>query len=280
MTKPEITHLVAENNIQFIHLQFTDIFGTLKNVTITSKQLDKALNNQCTFDGSSIEGFVRIEESDMYLHPDINTFTILPWQDSKSKVARLICDVYGTDGNPFEGDPRFALRRAINEAQKMGFCFNVGPECEFFLFKLDEEGAPSNIPSDNAGYFDLGAVDDGEEARRDICLQLEKMGFEIEAAHHESAGGQHEIDFKYADSMASADNITTFKLVVKAIANKHGLHATFMPKPLTLSAGNGMHLNMSLFKDGQNAFADENDKLGLSPIAYSFIAGLLSHAKG
>ena len=280
VTKSEIVQLIKEHNIKFIHLQFTDIFGELKSVAIPESQLDKALNNKCMFDGSSIEGFVRIEESDMYLRPDINTFTLLPWHGQENKVARLICDVYEINNKPFEGDPRNILRRALSEAEKMGYTFNVGPECEFFLFEKDEYGNATNIPTDNASYFDLGPIDNGgENVRRDMCVELEKMGFEIEASHHENAGGQHEIDFKYAEALTAADNIMTFKLVVKSIADKHGLHATFMPKPMTNSAGSGMHLNMSLCKNGENAFVNEKDELGLSKDAYSFIAGLLSHAK-
>lgn len=278
-TKEQIVQLVKDNGVKFIRLQFTDILGTLKNVAITSSQLEKALNNQCMFDGSSIEGFVRIEESDMYLHPDLDTFVIFPWRPQEGKVARLICDVYTYDGKPFEGCPRYALKKVIKEAADMGYTFNVGPECEFFLFLTDEKGKPTTITHDDAGYFDLGPVDHGENARRDICLTLEAMGFEIEASHHEVAKGQHEIDFKYSEALKAADNINTFKMVVKTIAQKHGLHATFMPKPITGINGSGMHTNMSLFKDGKNAFFDPKDELQLSNQAYNFIAGLMDHMK-
>lgn len=279
-TKEEIIRIVKEQNIRFVRLQFTDIFGQCKNVAITESQLEKALANKCMFDGSSIEGFVRIEESDMYLYPDLDSFMIYPWKQEHGKVARLICDVHKTDGAPFEGDPRSILRRILAEAAKMGFTFNVGPECEFFLFQTDDEGYPTTTTIDHGSYFELGPVDRGEDARRDICLTLEDMGFEIEASHHECAPGQHEIDFKYSEALTAADNIMTFKLAVKSIAERHKLHATFMPKPLFNEAGSGMHINMSLCRDGENVFADPGDPNGLSKIAYHFIAGIMDHAKG
>ena len=231
-------------------------------------------------DGSSIQGFLRIEESDMHLHPDLSTFSRLPWHPLNDPVARLICDVYTPDGKPFAGDPRQVLRRVIKKAENMGFSFNVGPECEFFLFHTDQHGHPTTQTNDEAGYFDLGPIDLGESARQDICLALEDMGFEIEASHHESAAGQHEIDFKYSDALKTADNIMTFKLAVKTIAQKHGLHATFMPKPIFGVNGSGMHTNMSLFKDGRNIFHDPKGKKELSCDAYAFIAGLLEHISG
>ena len=209
-TKKDIIRIVDEEDIEFIRLQFTDIFGTLKNVAITSSQLEKALDNKCMFDGSSIEGFVRIEESDMYLHPDLDTFMIFPWRPQQGKVARIICDVYMADGTPFEGDPRYILKKQIKKAEEMGYVFNVGPECEFFLFHLDENGQPTTISHERAGYFDLGPNDLGENARRDMVLTLEDMGFEIEASHHEVAPAQHEIDFRYEEAMKTADNIMTF----------------------------------------------------------------------
>lgn len=279
-TKEDIIRMVKEDDIQFIRMQFTDIFGQLKNVAITASQIEKAVNNQIMMDGSSIEGFVRIQESDQYLYPDLDSFTILPWRPQYGKVARLICDVHNPDGSPFEGDPRQVLRRAIAKAASMGYSFNVGPECEFFLFQTDEDGKPTTKTNDEAGYFDLGPLDHGEGTRREICLALEDMGFEIEASHHEVAAGQHEIDFKYADALKAADNIITFKLAVKSLAQKNGLHATFMPKPIFGVNGSGMHTNMSLFKDGKNVFYDETDSRKLSKEAYSFIAGLLAHVKG
>jgi glutamine synthetase len=280
-TKQDIIHIVEEEDVEFIRLQFTDIFGNLKNMAVTSSQLNKVLENQCMFDGSSIEGFVRIEESDMYLHPDLDTFVIFPWRPQQGKVARIICDVYCADGTLFAGDSRQVLERQLKKARDMGYTFEVGPECEFFLFNLDDAGNPTTTTNEKAGYFDLGPVDLGENARRDIVLTLEDMNFAIEASHHEYAPGQHEIDLKYDEAMTTADNLMTFKLAVKTIAKRHGLHATFMPKPKQGINGSGMHVNMSLAtKDGVNIFADESDKLGLSKEAYHFIAGLIAHAKG
>lgn len=279
-TKEDIMKLVEENGVRFIRLQFTDIFGSLKNVAITEKQLEKALDNQIMFDGSSIEGFVRIEESDMYLRPNLDSFVIFPWRPQQGKVARLICDIYRPDGTPFDGDPRYALRRAIADAAELGYEMNVGPECEFFLFETDENGNATVNTQDKAGYFDLAPTDRGENARRDMTLALEEMGFEIEASHHEVAEGQNEIDFKYGPALETADKIMTFKLVVKSIAQRHGLWASFMPKPIFGINGSGMHVNMSLMKNGKNAFYDPDDKNGLSQDAYYFIAGLLKNIKG
>ncbi|MBC5639820.1 MULTISPECIES: type I glutamate--ammonia ligase [Clostridia] len=278
-SKEDILAMVEENGVKFIRLQFTDILGTLKNVAITDRQLEKALNNHCMFDGSSINGFVRVEESDMYLRPDLDTFVIFPWRPQQGKVARLICDVYMPDGTPFEGDPRYILKKVINKAKDMGYTMNVGPECEFFLFEVDNDGNPTLKTNDKGSYFDLGPIDLGENARRDMTLALEDMGFEIETSHHEVAAGQNEIDFKYADALVTADNIATFKYVVKSIAQRHGLYATFMPKPLHGVNGSGMHINISLIKDGKNAFHNEEDELGLSSVAYNFIAGVLKHIK-
>lgn len=272
---------VREEDIKFIHLQFTDIFGQLKNVSIMSSQLEKALDNQVMFDGSSIEGFVRIEESDQYLYPDLDSFVEIPWRPQHGKVARLICNIYTPEREPFEGDPRYVLRKVLEQAGDMGYIFNVGPECEFFLFHTDEHGHPTTHTLDEASYFDLGPVDHGEVVRREICMVLEEMGFEIETSHHEVAVGQHEIDFKYADALTTADNIMTFKYAVKSLAQKNGLYASFMPKPVHGIAGSGMHTNMSLFdRAGKNIFVDNKDKLGLSKPAYSFIAGVMDHIKG
>ena len=273
--------LAQEEDVRYIRLQFTDLLGVIKNVEIPSSQLPKALDNKMMFDGSSIEGFVRIEESDMYLVPDLDTWVVFPWGNEHGKVARLICDIYNPDGTPFEGDPRYILKRALKEAEEMGYtAFNVGPEPEFFLFKLDEKGEPTLDLNDQGGYFDFAPLDLGENCRRDIVLTLEKMGFEIEASHHEVAPGQHEIDFKYANALHAADQILTFKLVVKTVAHKHGLHATFMPKPLYGVAGSGMHANQSLFRGNQNVFFDESDELGLSETAKHYLAGILLHARG
>jgi glutamine synthetase len=280
-TKEDIKRLIEEKNVNFIRLQFTDILGTIKNVEIPVSQLDKALENKMMFDGSSIEGFVRIEESDMYLHPDLDSFVVFPWTSEKGKVARFICDVYTAKGEPFAGDPRNNLKRILKKMEELGFSsFNLGPEPEFFLFKLDAKGEPTLEVNDHGGYFDLAPTDLGENCRRDIVLELEEMGFEIEASHHEVAPGQHEIDFKYADAITACDNIQTFKLVVKTIARKHGLHATFMPKPLFGEAGSGMHFNVSLFKGKENSFYDESIELGLSETAMQFMAGVLAHVQG
>lgn len=278
-SRNEILQLVKDENVRFIRLQFTDLFGQIKNVEIPVSQLEKALDNKMMFDGSSIEGFVRIEESDMYLYPDLDTFVIFPWTAEKGKVARFICDIYHPDGTPFEGDPRNNLKRVLAEMKELGFTdFNVGPEPEFFLFKLDEKEEPTLELNDNGGYFDLAPTDLGENCRRDIVLELEEMGFDIEASHHEVAPGQHEIDFKYQNALKACDDIQTFKLVVKSIARKHGLHATFMAKPLFGVNGSGMHSNLSLFKNGENAFYDKESELMLSETARQFIAGIMKHA--
>ena len=280
-TKEDILRMVKEDDVEFIRLQFTDIFGDLKNVAITASQIEKALDNKIMFDGSSIEGFARIEESDMYLYPDYDTFEIFPWRPQQGKVARLICDVYTPDGKPFEGDPRWILKKTIKEANDLGYRFDVGPECEFFLFHTDDNGLPTTLSHEKAGYFDLGPNDLGENIRRDMVLTLEDMGFEIEASHHEVAPAQHEIDFKYDEALKTADNIQTFKMTVKTIAKRHGLYATFMPKPKFGISGSGMHINMSLAtEEGKNIFADENGKIGLSDDAYHFIAGIIKHARG
>jgi glutamine synthetase len=280
-TKEDIKQMAKEQNVRYIRLQFTDLLGIIKNVEIPIGQLDKALNNQMMFDGSSIEGFVRIEESDMLLYPDLDTWVVFPWTAEKGKVARLICDIYNTDGTPFAGDPRGNLKRQLQRMQELGFTsFNLGPEPEFFLFKVDEKGEPTLELNDKGGYFDLAPTDLGENCRRDIVLELEEMGFDIEASHHEVAPGQHEIDFKYADAVKAADDIQTFKLVVKTIARKHGLHATFMPKPLFGINGSGMHCNVSLFRGSENAFFDPEAPLQLSETAYQCIAGVMKHAEG
>jgi len=279
-SKNDIIRMIDEYNVRFIRLQFTDILGTLKNVAVTAGQMERALDNKCMFDGSSIEGFVRIEESDMYLRPDLDSFLIFPWNTQNGRVARLICDIYKPDGTPFEGDPRYILKKTLQEAAGRGYTYNVGPECEFFLFNTDEFGHPTTKTQDTAGYFDLGPSDLGESARRDICLDLEEMGFEIEASHHEFANAQHEIDFKYSEALLAADRLMTFKMVVKTCADAHGLCATFMPKPLAGNSGSGLHVNMSLFRNGENSFYDPESKTGLSRTALSFIAGVMSHIRG
>ena len=280
-TREDVIAEVQDKDVEFIRLQFTDMFGQLKNLAITSSQLERALDNRFSFDGYAVNGFENGERSDLYLYPDYSTLEIFPWRPQQGKVARLICDVYTPDGKPFEGDPRWILKKTIKEANEMGYRFDVGPECEFFLFHTDDNGLPTTLSHEKAGYFDLGPNDLGENIRRDMVLTLEEMGFEIEASHHEVAPAQHEIDFKYDEVLKTADNIQTFKMTVKTIAKRHGLYATFMPKPKFGISGSGMHINMSLAtEEGKNIFADENGKIGLSDDAYHFIAGIMKHARG
>ncbi len=279
-TKTEVKKLIKDYNIKFIKLQFVDINGQAKNMTLPSEQIDKILNNEIMLDGSSIKGFRSIETSDMFFHPDINSFQILPWREIDGvNAARLICDIYNPDGTPFEGCPRSNLKRVMNEAKKLGFSMNIGAEAEFFLFAKDKDGNITTTTQDCAGYYDVGPEDLGEDIRSDIVLTLQEMGFDIEASHHEVADGQHEIDFKYADILTAADNVTTFKVAVKAIAAKHNLHATFMPKPIFGINGSGMHCNISLFKDGKNAFYDEKAEYQLSEVALYSVGGMLKHVK-
>jgi glutamine synthetase len=265
--------------VKFLRLQFTDILGVIKNVEIPDKQFEAALDGRIMFDGSSIEGFVRIEESDMYLRPDLDTFRVFPWtHESGEKVARLICDVYNPDGTPFAGCPRSTLKRVIALAADRGYVMNAGPEAEFFLFQT-RDGEPLTETHDAGGYFDLTPVDQGEDVRRQIILALEAMGFEVEAAHHEVAAGQHEIDFRYDDVLATADNVSTFRFVVKNVARRNGLHATFMPKPIHGINGSGMHTHQSLFRGGENAFFDPDGPWQLSETCLHYIGGLLRHAR-
>ena len=276
-TKEDIWRMIEEEDVEFIRLQFTDIFGTLKNVAVTTSQLDRVLNNEIMFDGASIEGFARVEQSDMFLRPDLDTFAIFPWRPQQGKVARFLCDIYRPDGTPFAGDPRHVLKRTVQEAAEMGYQMDVGPECEFFLFHTDDEGNPTTITHEKAGYFDVGPLDLGENARRDMILTLEDMGFVVEASHHEDAPAQHEIDFHYDEALKTADDIMTFKLAVKTIAKRHGLYASFMPKPKTGVNGSGMHINMSLARDGVNVFYDGQDCNHLSKEGYWFIGGIMKH---
>jgi len=271
---------VAADGVKFISLQFTDIVGTIKSVTITPGRLEEAVEKGIWFDGSSIEGFARIYESDMVLHPDVSTYCLLPWEPEERRSARLICDVYSPDGQPFEGDPRYILRRAIAAAAEMGYIYNVGPELEFFLFKMDGEPLIKPVPHDVGGYFDFSPRDLASTVRGDIVTALQDMGMEVETSHHEVATGQHEIDIRYADALTSADNAMTLRYTVKAIAAAHGLYATFMPKPIFGINGSGMHTHQSLFTTaGENAFYDPDDKYRLSKVAYSFIAGQMEHAR-
>ena len=282
MTRDQIMQIIKEKNVNFFRLQFVDIFGAMKNIAMPRSQIEKALDGKIMFDGSSIEGFVRINESDMYLKPDYDTFVVLPWREKDgNNAARIICDVYKPDGTPFIGCPRNNLKRVLADAKAMGYTMNVGTECEFFLFRRDEEGLPTTITDDVTGYFDVEPDDAGIDCRRKIIQTLEAMGFEIEASHHEVAEGQHEINFKYADALKAADNTVTFKWVVRSIANEFGLHATFMPKPVFGINGSGMHTNQSLFNlDGTNAFFDEKGPLQLSQVAYKYIAGIMKNARG
>ena len=278
-TREDILRLVEEEDVAFIRLQFTDIFGNMKNMAVTVSQLEKALDNRCMFDASSIEGVSGELDTDMYLYPDLRTFEIFPWRPQQGKVARLICDVYKKDGTPYEGDSRYVLKRAAARAAEMGYTLNAGPECEFFLFHTDEDGLPTTLTHEQGGYFDVGPMDFGENARRDMVLTLEEMGFEILSSHHEIAPAQHEIDFRYDEALVTADNLMTFKLVVKTIAKRHGLHATFMPKPRIETYGSGMHVNLSLERNGVNVFQDKEDVNGLSREGYYFIGGLMKHMK-
>jgi glutamine synthetase len=279
-SKKSILEKAEELRVRTVRLQFTDFLGTNKNVSIPVDELPKALDGQILFDGSSIHGFVRIEESDMLLRPDLDTFALIPWKAEPDVTARLICDITNPDGSPFDGCPRTVLRRVVERARAMGYTLNAGPEAEFFLFHTGQNGVPTTLTHDEAGYFDLGPVDLGEDVRRDIVTALEDMGFDVEASHHEVAPGQHEIDFKYEDALRTADNVTTFEYVTRSVALKHGLHATFMPKPIFGINGSGMHVHLSLFKNGRNVFYDAKSKDQLSKTCRYFVGGLLKHAKG
>ncbi|VEU83273.1 type I glutamate--ammonia ligase [Acholeplasma hippikon] len=281
-TKEDILRSIEVNDVRYIRLMFTDMLGIMKNVEVPTSKIDKVLNNEQMFDGSSVEGFVRIQEADMFLYPDLNTWLILPWEKLKEgTVARLICDVHRPDGTPFLGDSRHILKKQLKEMEKLGFSkFNVGVEPEFFLFKLNEDKQPVLNFTDNGGYFDLAPVDSSEDVRRDIALELQKLGFVIEASHHEVAYSQHEINFQFDNALEACDNIQTFKLVVKNVAKRHGYHATFMAKPVSGINGSGMHVNTSLAdKEGNNAFFDETTKNKLSQIAHYFIGGVLTYAR-
>lgn len=282
MTRDEIHKIVEEQHINFFRMQFVDVNGFQKNVAIPRSQLEKALDGKIMFDGSSIDGFARIDESDMFLKPDFDTFVVLPWRNKDGiAAARLICDIHLPDGTPFAGCPRIALKKSLAAAREMGFTMNIGTEAEFFLFERDEDGLSTTITNDTAGYFSLDPEDLGSDCRREIIETLEDMGFEVEASHHEVAEGQHEVNFKYADALAACDNTVTFKWVVKAVAKKYGLHATFMPKPIFGINGSGMHTNQSLFNlDNTNAFEDTSDPGGLSEVAYQYIAGIIKNARG
>lgn len=279
-TKNDIINMVEEEDVEFIRLQFVNIYGELKNMAVTTSQLDKVLDNRFMFDGAAIEGFSECYEAELFLVPDLDTFEIFPWRPQQGKVARFICDVVNADGTPFVGDSRYILKKVLDEAKDMGYSFDVGPECEFFLFETEEDGTPTTKTTEKGGYFDIGPIDSGENVRREIVLFLEDMGFEIESSYHAAEVAQHEVDFKYDQGIKTADNIITFKLVVRTVAKRHGLHATFMPKPISGLKGSGMHLSMSLSKDGKNIFTDLQDKNNISEEAYSFMAGIIDHIEG
>ncbi len=279
-TAQHVLELAHAQQVRFLRLQFTDILGINKNVEVPASQFEKALAGDIMFDGSSIEGFVRVEESDMLLRPDFATFRVFPWGDPHNRVARVICDVVNPDGTDFAGDPRHVLKRQIARAAAAGFVMNAGMEAEFFLFRPTPEGGAATLTHDVGGYFDLAPMDRGEDARRAIVAMLEQLGFEVEAAHHEVAHGQHEIDFRYADALTTADNIATFRFVVKHVAQQFGLIASFMPKPVFGQNGSGMHTHQSLFRKGENAFYDAQREFGLSQTAHHYIGGLLKHARG
>ena len=277
--REDIIRLAQDEDVEFIRLQFTDILGTFKNMAVTVSQLEKALDNRCVFDTASVTGFRKEGETKLYLHPDCDTFEIFPWRPQQGKVARLICDVCHEDGTPFEADPRHILKKVSEEARSMGYTPEISPECEFFLFHTDENGLPTTLTHEQAGYLDMSPLDLGENARRDIVMTLEDMGFEIEASHHESAPAQHEVDFRRDGALKTADNIMTFKLAVKTIAKRHGLHATFMPKPKCGVEGSGMHIHISLMKEEKNIFTDGDNRNGLSREALFFIGGIMRHVK-
>ena len=281
ITAEDIKKSVKDNDVRFLRLAFTDINGTSKAVEVPTSQLDKVLTNDIRFDGSSIDGFVRLEESDMVLYPDFSTWAVLPWGDEKGgKIGRLVCSVHKTNGEPFEGDPRNNLKRVLKEMEEMGFSdFDIGFEAEFHLFKLGEDGNWTTEVPDHASYFDMTSDDEGARCRRDIVETLENIGFEVEAAHHEVGDGQQEIDCRFDDALTTADRVQSFKMVVREVARKHGLYATFMAKPVEGQAGNGMHTNMSLFKDGKNVFYDKDGEFHLSDTALYFLNGILEHAR-
>ena len=280
MTKAEILRLVEEEDVEFIRLQFTDMFGVLKNVAVPASQLESALNNECVFDGYGMDGIWNRSEGDLFLHPDPDTFVILPWRPQQGKVARFLCDVRRADGSALPVSTRAMLKRTLQKAKEMGYEVFAHPECEFFLFHTDENGIPTAMSHERAGFLDVSPLDLGENARREMVLTLENMGFEIESSFHESARAQHEIDFKQAEALETADKIVTFKNAVRSTAKRFGLHATFMPKPTAGSAGSGMHISFSLYRDGKNVFFEPEDKDGISDEARWFMGGILAHVKG
>ena len=280
MDNKDLLKKVKEDKVKFLSLQFTDVMGAVKSVDMPIRRLEDVLNDGAWFDGSSVEGFARIQESDMRLMIDTDTYAVLPWSSEESKRARVFCDIYTPAGKPFGGDPRGTLKRILKKIDDRGWKFNIGPEPEFFLFKTGKNGVHP-VPHDTGGYFDFSSFDEAVVVRTALMDALDAMGLDVEVGHHEVALGQHEIDFRFADALVAADNVLTLKYTVKAIAAQHGLTASFMPKPVYGINGSGMHCHQSLFdvKSGENLFFDANDKAHLSPLAYSFIAGQLAHAR-
>ena len=278
-TREEILQMVEEEDVEFIRLQFTDMFGAIKNIAVTARELPRALDNRCMINGEQIAGMDMEKGSDLYLSPILDTFAILPWRPQQGKVARMICDLYFPDGTPYKNSPRYILENVAGKAQEEGYTCYIDPECEFFLFHTDDNGNPTTVTHEQAGYLDISPLDLGENARRDMVLTLEDMGMEVESSHHEAAPAQHEIDFRYGEIRKIADCITTFKMAVRIVAKRHGLHATFMPKPKTEANGSGMHIQFSLIKNGENVFECSDRPGELSEDAYYFIGGLLAHSK-
>ena len=279
-SKDDIIRMVEEEGVDFIRLQFTDTFGNLKNMAVTSNQLELVLDNRYTFDGAAINGFDTENVDELILVPDLDTFAIFPWRPQRGRVARFICDVMNPDSSPFMADSRFILSQVAKEAKKMGYTFNVSPESEFFLFDTDENGEPTTHTNEKGGFFDISPLDLGENARRDIVQSLSEMGFEMESSYHSNEKAQHCIDFKFDDCVQSADNYMTFKLAVRTVAKRHGLHATFMPKPNFGMKGSALFYNMFLCKNGVNVFSDPDEEYGLSKEAYYFMGGIMKHIKG
>ena len=278
-TREEILQMVEEEDVEFIRLQFTDMFGAIKNIAVTARELPRALDNRCMINGEQVAGMDMEKGSDLYLSPILDTFAILPWRPQQGKVARMICDLYCPDGTPYKNSPRYILERVAKEAEQEGYTCYIDPECEFFLFHTDDNGMPTTVTHEKAGYLDMSPLDLGENARRDMVLTLEDMGMEVESSHHEAAPAQHEIDFSYGEVRDIADCIMTFKMAVRIVAKRHGLHATFMPKPKVEANGSGMHIQFSLIKNGENVFECADRPGELSEEAYYFIGGLLAHSK-
>ena len=276
-TMSEVLQFVQENDVKFVRLAFCDMFGTLKNISILADELPRAFENGISFDASAVRGFLNVEESDLFLFPDPGTLSVLPWRPQQGRVVRFFCEIRHPDGTPFEGDGRHILRRAVEKAARMGYVCKIGSECEFYLFEADDRGKPTKIPHDEGGYLDFAPRDKGENVRREICLTLEEMDLKPESSHHEQGPGQNEIDFQYSDALSAADNLITFQSVVKMVAARNGLYASFLPKPFPDQAGSGLHINLSLSKNGMNLFKNRND--GHSQESERFIAGILNRVR-